>query len=50
MAALRPALRDRLRALAGRAARHLEEWQVPDEGHAARLAGLRDDWAQGDRG
>ena len=43
---LEPETRDRLRALADRAARHLSEWQVPDPAEAARIAALRDDWTQ----
>ncbi|KUF12826.1 hypothetical protein [Pseudoponticoccus marisrubri] len=38
--------RDRLRALARRAAQHLEAWQVPDPDAAARIARLRADWPQ----
>lgn len=33
-----------LQALAERAARHLEEWQVPDAQHQARINNLRADW------
>ncbi|WP_300032065.1 hypothetical protein [uncultured Roseobacter sp.] len=40
------AIRDRLCALAGRAARHLAQWQVPDPDHQARIDALRADWAR----
>lgn len=36
----------RLLNLADRAARHLDEWEVPDTDHQARIAALRADWAQ----
>lgn len=34
----------RLRTLAARATRHLEEWRVPDPSHQARIRVLRSDW------
>ncbi len=41
---------DRLSELADRAARHLQQWNVPDAAHQARIVTLRADWerARGD--
>ncbi len=41
---LLPAQAQRLCDLAARAARHLDEWEVPDAAHQARIAALRTDW------
>ena len=38
--------KDRLRVLAKRATQHLEEWNVPDPEHQARINTLRGDWAR----
>lgn len=38
------AQQNRLRALAIRATRHLDQWQVPDPKHQARIERLRVDW------
>ncbi|NNE51135.1 MAG: hypothetical protein HKN30_01885 [Sulfitobacter sp.] len=35
---------ERLQTLADRAARHLQEWHVPDPCHQARIVALRADW------
>ena len=39
-----PEQQQRLQALAARAARHLQEWNVPDAEHQARIVALRADW------
>lgn len=36
---------DRLQTLARRAARHLDEWQVPDPHHQARIDRIRAEWS-----
>jgi hypothetical protein len=41
---LDPARQTRLINLAHRAAKHLQEWQVPDADHQARIVALRGDW------
>lgn len=41
---LEQAQADRLQALAGRAARHLAQWRVPDAAHQARIEDLRGAW------
>ncbi len=38
--------RARLHTLAARAAAHLQEWQVPDPAHQARIEALRTEWPQ----
>ena len=42
---LDPAQKTRLRALIARAAQHLDQWNVPDPLHQARIEKLRRDWA-----
>lgn len=44
--ALETERQERLRAFAERAARHLDEWQVPDPLHQARIEQLRREWPQ----
>ncbi len=41
---LEPGQITRLVELAGRAARHLDQWSVPDPGHQARIETLRREW------
>ena len=45
LAAAEPEQQQRLQELAGRAAGHLAQWQVPDEAAQARIEMLRAEWA-----
>jgi hypothetical protein len=45
IAVLDQAQQARILALADRAARHLAQWDVPDQAHQDRIEKLRDDWA-----